>query len=227
MTPAKRVGLLSRLYSNFLKQAIDRAAGIQVEKFARTCLDARRIASMLVMAESEIFIRPSELDTNAYLLNFLNGTVDLRTRELRPPDRSDYITKLAHYRYSPQASCPRWLSFLDQLMGGGPDASEGDLARACRMVEYLQRALGYSLTGCTIEKAVFVPFGKGDNGKSTMLSTFRHVIEEYSVLLQVDTLMVAHRDCSPREGRIANRFASGGLAIVTSSSARSRFHRHP
>jgi putative DNA primase/helicase len=75
-------------------------------------------------------------------------------------------------------------------MGGGPEASEAELDRAHRMVEYLQIALGYSLTGCTIEKAVFIPFGEGDNGKSTMLSTFRQLVEEYSVLLQADTLMV-------------------------------------
>jgi len=75
-------------------------------------------------------------------------------------------------------------------MGGGPDASEGELARAQRLIDYLQRALGYSLTGSTIEKAVFVLFGTGDNGKSTMLTTFRQLVEEYAVLLQVDTLMV-------------------------------------
>jgi putative DNA primase/helicase len=159
------------------------------EKFARASLDARRVTSMLSMAECEIFVRPGELDTNPYLLNFLNGTVDLRTGESRPHDRTDFITKLVHYRYLPLAPCPRWLSFLAEAMGGGPGASDPDLARACRMVEYLQRALGYSLTGCTIEKAVFVLFGEGDNGKSTMLTTFRQLIEEYSTLLQADTLM--------------------------------------
>jgi putative DNA primase/helicase len=173
----------------FLRQAID-AKTKAAEEFARRCLDARRISSMLSMAESEIFIRPIELDTDPYLLNFLNGTVDLRTGELRLHGRADFITKLVHHRYQPHAVCPRWLAFLDQVMGGGPDASEGELERARRMVAYLHCALGYSLTGCTIEKAVFVPFGKGDNGKSTMLTTFRQMIEEYSVLLQADTLMV-------------------------------------
>jgi len=75
-------------------------------------------------------------------------------------------------------------------MGGGPDAGEGGRARAERLTDYLQRAFGYSLTGWTIEKAVFVLFGEGDNGKSTMLTTFRQLVEEYSMLLQADTLMV-------------------------------------
>lgn len=160
------------------------------ERFARGSLDARRVTRMLRMAECEIFVRPCELDTDPYLLNFLNGTVDLKTGELRPHDRADFITKLVHHEYLPHASCPRWLSFLAEAMGGGPDASEAELDRAERLIDYLQRALGYSLTGCTSEKAVFVLFGEGDNGKSTMLSTVYQLVEEYSVLLQADTLMV-------------------------------------
>jgi putative DNA primase/helicase len=74
-------------------------------------------------------------------------------------------------------------------MGGGPDASESELDRATRLVAYLQRAIGYSLTGCTTDKAVFVVVGDGNNGKSMMLSTIRDLLGEYAVLLQVDTLM--------------------------------------
>jgi putative DNA primase/helicase len=173
----------------FLRQAIN-SKSEAAEKFASGCLDARRIANMLSMAESDLFVRPCELDQNPDLLNFTNGTVDLRTSELRQHDRADLITKLAHYKYLPQAQCERWQAFLNQVMGGDPDAHGREFERARRMAKYVQRALGYSMTGHTIEKAVFVLFGEGDNGKSTMLSTFRRLIEEYSVLLQVDTLMV-------------------------------------
>lgn len=172
-----------------LKQALDKDAE-EAAKFARSCLDARRISSMLVMAECEIYVQPGELDRNPHLLNFRNGTVDLRTSELRPHRREDYISKLIHYDYLPGATCARWLAFLDEVMAGGPDTGQGAQERAARLMDYLQRALGYSLTGCTIEKAVFVLFGDGDNGKSTMLSTFRQLVPEYSVLLQAETLMV-------------------------------------
>jgi putative DNA primase/helicase len=173
----------------FFRQAAE-ARNEAAEKFARGSLDSRRIASMLSMAEPEIFVRPSELDVDPDLLNFLNGTVDLRTGELRLHQRTDLITKLIHYEYHRGAPCPRWLAFLDQIMGGGPDASEGALERAHRFIGYLQRAFGYSLTGSTTEKAVFVLFGAGDNGKSTMLNAVRQLVEEYSALLQADTLMV-------------------------------------
>ena len=173
----------------FLRQAID--AGNEIaEKFARRSLNLRGIRSLLSLSECEILVRPDELDTNPDLLNFENGTVNLRTREKKAHDPADRITKLIHYDYDPQADCPRWLGFLDEIMGGGPDAGEGEFARTERLIEYLKRALGYSLTGHTSEKAVFVPFGAGDNGKSTMLSTVYKLAEEYSVLLQVDSLMV-------------------------------------
>lgn len=173
----------------FLEQAINSNA-TDAEKFARGCLDARRIESLLSMAQCEIYIRPEELDVNPHLLNFRNGTVNLETSELRPHRREDYITKVVHYNFNPDALYPRFQSFLEEVMGGGPGADDAARERAHRLIDYLQRAIGYSLTGCTTEKAVFVPFGGGDNGKSTLLSTVRQLVEEYAVVLQVDTLMV-------------------------------------
>ena len=64
------------------------------------------------------------------------------------------------------------------------------MARSERLIAYLQRALGYSLTGITSEKAVFLLHGPRDNGKSTLLATFLKLLDEYAVLLQIDTLMV-------------------------------------
>ena len=180
-------GLASQTILEFIKEAVAKHDH-DAQKFACRSLDAKRIASMLSMAEFKLPIRPGDLDQNPYLLNFLNGTVDLRTGTLRPHCPSDFITKLVAYNFNPDAQCPLWKSFIDQIMGN----PVGNLPeqRVTRMTEYLQRALGYSLTGSTKEKAVFVLFGPGDNGKSTMLTTIRQLIEEYAVLLQADTLMV-------------------------------------
>jgi putative DNA primase/helicase len=82
------------------------------------------------------------------------------------------------------------MQFLEEVTGGGPDASEAQLERSGRLISYLQIALGYSLTGNTSEKAVFLLYGPRDNGKSTLLATFLKLLEEYSVLLQIDTLMI-------------------------------------
>ncbi len=158
--------------------------------FAYGSLDARRISNMLTMAECELAITPDQLDTYPFLLNFMNGTLDLESGKLLPHDPERFITKLVHYSYNPRAECPLFLSFIARVMGNHADASEPELDRAERMVEFLQRALGYSLTGTTEEKAVFVPFGSGNNGKTTLLATFLHLLAEYAVLLQADTLMV-------------------------------------
>jgi putative DNA primase/helicase len=76
------------------------------------------------------------------------------------------------------------------VMGGGPDASEAALDRADRLIAYFQKAFGYALTGVTSEKVIFIFHGSGNNGKSTLLSTFLKILEEYAVLLQIDTLMM-------------------------------------
>ena len=178
-----------RAMVRFLQDAID-AGNMDAQRFARSSLDASRIRSMLSLAEPEIYIKPDKLDLNPDLLNFHNGTVNLRTGELFAHRRTDYITKLVRYDYRADATCPLWLRFLDQIMGAGTDTRTGVRDRVSRFVDHLQRALGYSLTGHTIEKTVFIPFGSGNNGKSTMLNTIRTVGEEYSTLLQVDTLMV-------------------------------------
>ncbi len=173
----------------YLEHAVD-AADRDHQAFAYGSLDARRISNMLTMAECEVVITPDQLDTYPFLLNFMNGTLDLESGELLPHDPERFITKLVHYDYNPGAGCPLFLSFIARIMGNHADASEPELDRAERMVEYLQRTLGYSLTATTEEKAVIVPFGSGNNGKTTLLATFLHLLEEYSVLLQADTLMV-------------------------------------
>jgi putative DNA primase/helicase len=173
----------------YFNQAVDAEDGGK-KMFACSSLEARRIANLLTMAQCELAVTPDQLDTHPFLLNFLNGTLDLRTAVLQPPSREHFITKLVHYNYRPDAECPLFMKFISRIMGNHPDAPEPELDRAERMVRYLQRALGYSLTGTTEEKAVFVPFGSGNNGKTTLLSTFLNLVEEYAMLLQVDTLMV-------------------------------------
>ena len=183
--------LAKRTMLEYLAQAVD--AGDEGQQGFASLLrlfEARRIANLLTMAECELVITPDKLDTHPFLLNFLNGVIDLETGALLPHDPERFITKLVRYNCNPQAACPLFLSFIARIMGNHPDASEAELDRAERMVSYLQRAFGYSLTGTTAEKAVFVLFGAGNNGKTTLLSTFRQLVEEYAVLLQVDTLMV-------------------------------------
>ncbi len=171
----------------FLRQAAGNEAA---EKFARHSLDSRRLSAMLTEAEPHLVVTPNELDTDPNLLAFINGVVDLRTGQVRPHRREDFITKLVPFNYNSTARCPQFQRFLFRIMGATPDASQGDLERAARLVSYLQRVIGYALTGLTSEKAVFLVYGVGSNGKTTLLCLFLRLLPEHSVLLQIDTLMV-------------------------------------
>ena len=181
--------------------------GSRLTEFASVSINAKGITNMLTTLRSdpEIVIEPGELDTHPYLLNCLNGTVDLRTGTIGPHDPEHYITKLVCHRYRPEAKCQRWLRFISEVMNGKQD-----------LVNYLQTALGYSLTGCTIEKAVFVLFGDGNNGKTTMLSTIRTLIQEYATLVQVDSLMTRSEESNNVKADLAD--LRGARFAMTSES---------
>jgi putative DNA primase/helicase len=159
----------------FARQAMTRG-GETVSKFAGACLNSQRITAAMREAQPHAVITVDQLDRNPYLLNFQNGTVDLRTGEFHSHRAEDLITKVVPHLYRAGAECPQFLKFLRQVLPG--------------LEEYMQKALGYSLTGITSEKAVFVCHGSGNNGKTTLLATVRDAVgDDYGVLLQIDTLM--------------------------------------
>jgi putative DNA primase/helicase len=174
----------------FLAEAI-RSGSEVAQKFARASLDSKRITNGLREAQHRLAVLPDELDKDLYALNFSNGTVDLRNGQLRPHRREDLITRMVNYSFDSGARCPRFCKFLEEVTGGGPDAGQGDVERSGDLIDYLQKALGYSLTGVTSEKAVFLLHGPKDNGKSTLLATFLKLLGPgYAIVLQIDSLMV-------------------------------------
>jgi putative DNA primase/helicase len=206
--------LMHRTMTEFARQAV-KANHEALTKFAAVCRRAARITNAMREAQPYLSIKPADLDTHADLLNFTNGTVDLKTGDLMPHNRDHFITKLVHHDYRPEATCPTFHAFLERITGGGPDASEAALERSHRLVQYLQKAFGYSLTGHTISKAVFLLHGRGDNGKSTLLSTFLKLLEEYAVLLQIDTLMV-RQESSNSQADLAD--LRGARFVMTSET---------
>jgi putative DNA primase/helicase len=110
----------------------------------------------------------SQWDKDPWLLGVPNGVVDLRTGELREGRRDDWITQQAGTPYDPAAACPRWMQFLDEVF-------EGDVA----LIDYVHRALGYSLTGDMREQVFFMALGGGANGKSILLDTLEYVWGSY------------------------------------------------
>ncbi|MFJ9161202.1 phage/plasmid primase, P4 family [Streptomyces griseoviridis] len=116
-----------------------------------------------------VSIGATDFDDRPDLLNFRNGTVDLRTGRLRPHDQADLLTYALDIDYNPHATCPRWEAFLEEIFPGMPD-----------MPAYIQRMVGYGITGHTTEQAFSVLWGKGANGKSVLVDTLTSVFRAIS-----------------------------------------------
>ncbi|MGO9019175.1 MAG: phage/plasmid primase, P4 family [Syntrophobacteraceae bacterium] len=171
-------------------QIVDDEKRKAVSKHARACESSGRLQAMLSLAQTEqnLAIVGPNLDSNHWLLNILNGTLDLRTGELRPQRRQDLITKLAPVIYDPQATCSEWFSFLNRIMAG----SKG-------LIAYLQKLIGYCLTGDTREKCLPVLYGIGDNGKTIFTTTIGGMLGDYAQETPVETLMIKHNEGIPND----------------------------
>jgi P4 family phage/plasmid primase-like protien len=152
--------------------------------------EAHEIAACLELVKSEpgIPVRPADLDTNPWLFNVPNGTIDLRTGKLLPHQRGHLITKLAAAHYDPDAKCPLWERVLDRIMGGS-----GGLIR------YLQRTAGYSLAGDVSEQVLFFLHGAGQNGKSLYLGVVKDVWGDYGCQAVSELLMAKNTEAHPTE----------------------------
>lgn len=139
-----------------------------------------RIMNMIALAktEPEVVARPEDFDRDPWLLNCQNGTLDLKTGELRQHCREDLITKLAPVTYDPTAPAPLWEKFLARIMNDNQD-----------LIEYLKRCTGYCLTGLTTEQCMFILYGLGNNGKTTAVEPFRTMLGDYAAHTPSETLL--------------------------------------
>jgi putative DNA primase/helicase len=170
---------------------VDFPTARELTSFARGTAGARGIANMLALARSEpeIPILPAKLDGDPWALNVQNGTLDLQTGKLRPHDRTDLLTKLCPTAFDPDAKCPNWEQMLSVIMANSAD-----------LITFLQRALGYSLTGSVAEQSLFLLWGKGSNGKSTFINAVLDVIgTDYAMQAPDGLLMVKRGDSHPTE----------------------------
>lgn len=140
-------------------------------------------------------------DKNGWLLCVENGIVDLRTGELRPGKQEDKITMQSPVIFDAEAQSPRWLQFLDEIFSGDME-----------LIEWLQRYMGYCLTGDTREQTVAIPYGKGANGKTRLLAILRHVLGDYAYDAPFSTFELTQRSVIPND-----LAALVGKRLVTSS----------
>ncbi|AMP74162.1 phage/plasmid primase, P4 family [Ralstonia solanacearum] len=182
------------LYVTHLSRGICRSASLKAD----TARQKTKLASSATIAAVEKIARSDpkhaatadEWDADVWALNTPGGVVDLRTGQLRAHRREDRMTKVttATPRGRNGEGCPAWLAFIADITGGNTD-----------LAAYLQRVVGYCLTGVTSEHALFFLYGTGANGKSVFVNVLTTILGDYAANAPMDTFMEARGDRHPTE----------------------------
>jgi putative DNA primase/helicase len=177
------------LYETVREYAISNSDLAIAERHAKRSNNLAGIKAFIELSKSEpgMTVNSSDLDRDLYSLNTLSGTIDLRTGELRRHSRLDNITKLCPFNFNPDADCSTWYEFLETIL---PDAS---------LRSYVQKAIGYSLTGAVRERAFFICYGFGRNGKSVFIDTISKLLGDYARNTTAETLLRKHNGAIPND----------------------------
>lgn len=143
----------------------------------------------LAKSNAELAAVPSQFDADPMVLGTPNGTVDLTTGEMRLATRTDYLTRqCAVAPAAPGTPCPTWMAFLHRAMDGDDEK-----------VAFLQRVVGYTLTGQTNEHKLFFLFGTGRNGKSVFVNTIFGLMGDYAKRAPAQTFLDSHGERHPTD----------------------------
>jgi putative DNA primase/helicase len=151
MELAKKAARLIRDEAKYLNDERD-AAGRA--KFADASLSKGALDRMLDLAKGLLLVEDSKLDADPWLFNTATGTIDLRTGHLAKHDPRDLLTKMTPVDADSRAKCPVFMNFLNRITGGDAD-----------LMTYIQKCVGYSLTGITSEQVLFFIYGEGQQRK--------------------------------------------------------------
>lgn len=172
------------------------------EKHMKASRSNKAKKSMIAETMHHLPILPSQFDRYKMALNTPGGVVNLKNGTVHPHDSTHYFTKMTAVDYSSNADCPRWRQFLSEIFAGDKD-----------LIRYIQKAVGYTLTGSTAEQCAFFLYGTGRNGKSTFIDTIRDVFGDYAANIQPETIMVRNSQSSAVNSDIARL---KGARLVTS-----------
>lgn len=138
-------------------------------------------SNMIQDVQHHVSIEQSVFDKDGNLFNTHNGFLDLNTGILTPHEfgKNKYFTRISNTEYQPSALCPIWEHFLDEIFEGDKE-----------LIDYLQRAVGYSLSSSTTEQVMFILLGNGKNGKSVLLNLLHEVLGSYAMNIQPQTLAI-------------------------------------
>jgi putative DNA primase/helicase len=185
---------------------------------SRSALNRNRINNAIELARSKMAVEFHQLDSRSDLVGCLNGVIDLKTGTITD-DASAVVTKRLNATFDPSAKCERFLKFLGEIFPGDKD-----------VIQFVQRVVGYSLSGSTEAQAMFFFVGKGANGKSTLLEVLGGLFGDYGGVTPIQTLMTSKygnernddlanlagvRLARAAEGESGSKFATAKVKLMT------------
>lgn len=193
-----------------------------IKAWGESCRSKPLLERMLSLAtrDERFALDAAKLNAAPHLFGAHNGVVDLRTGRLREAGRDEFVTQRSPIAFDPNASAPRWEQFIDEITAA-PDAgsSRGYRLRPA-LALYLQKMLGYCLTGSTAEQKIFIAVGAGSNGKNVLLDLVQHVMGDYADTMAAESLMVGKSNASAEQANPHVRKLHGiRLAVASESKA--------
>jgi putative DNA primase/helicase len=206
-----------KLCKSLANQLMYYALSIKDENLRKTYIKSagkwqeRRTREIILRDAGDVYpLSMSEFDKDIYLLNCLNGTLNLKDGNFYPHKASDYITKMAGVNYDPNAKCPRWIDFIDEVMCGDKEKAE-----------FFQKSLGYALTGDTRHESMFILFGATTrNGKGTSMETFLNICGDYGRTSRPETIGMKMNSSSSAPSEDVARLAGARFVNISEPDKR-------
>lgn len=207
----RAVALAKETIRRILEEAAeepDESRRREVAKHALASERAPRVHAMLDMAKPDLALQPEKLDADPWVLNCPNRFLDLRNGELLNHTPEDMVSRVTKADYNPRASRDSWEKFLYEIFDGRE-----------QLIRFIQKAVGYSLTGSTVEQCLFILHGEGANGKSTFLEALTHALGDYAGTASPETFLMTKLQKNVGDDIAALK---GSRFVTTSETGRGR-----
>jgi len=179
-------------FTDMVNYYLERSTTKKERNMLTTYLGYAKTRATLELVKPRKKVSAEELDTQNHLLNLQNGTYNFKTRALERHRPQDLLTKIAGVSFDAKANCPNWLDFLDVIFKHDQD-----------LIKYVQKIIGYCLTGYVDEQIFVVLYGKGANGKSTFINTIAALLGDYHKATPASTLLKRKFDGTTANNDIA------------------------
>jgi putative DNA primase/helicase len=159
-----------------------------VQKWAWKCEKRSIRMNSILDARPLVSVKKSQFDSHKFLFNCSNGVIDLKTGEFLPHERDYLFTKISEIEYEKKTDCPHWINFMESIFKNDDGSTNYEI------INFLQKAIGYTLTGDISEQVMFFLYGTGRNGKSTFINTIQTLLGDYGRQTNSDTFIKKKND---------------------------------